>query len=240
MASVGMLPNDINENTCGKFVTCVVPAINGCNLKCPFCLIRNRGEANENLLQPNDFERFIRAADQRWPIVALGIQGYEPLLRESLPYTRAVLTTGEALGLPTSLVTNGVSLIEASDFLTRYAPNKIGISLDAASPSIHDRMRGLQGAWAATVRGIEHITHLVAGKTRVAVLSVLTPSKSAHLAAMPKLLSQLGITDWIVTPLLRVGHNQAGGTAANPNRILSGPCIVEGLCRCSWNSSYSR
>jgi hypothetical protein len=57
----------------------------------PFCLVRQRREITNAYLQPYDFVRFIREAMERAPIFALAIQGYEPLLPESLPYTRAIL-----------------------------------------------------------------------------------------------------------------------------------------------------
>src|SRR5215467_11607957 len=86
----------------GQFLTFVVPASSGCNLKCSFCLVRQRREITDTLLREDDMSRFIREAAERAPIFALAIQGYEPLLPESLPYTQAVLATGQFLGLPTS------------------------------------------------------------------------------------------------------------------------------------------
>src|SRR5215468_1152399 len=161
MASAGLQPQpeiDINVLTqfiTGQFLTFVVPALNGCNLKCPFCLVRQRREITNTNLQPDDLARFIREAAERGPIFAVAIQGYEPLLPESLPYTQAVLATGRFLGIPTSMVTNGVKLTDAVDVLKTLSPNKIAISLDAASAEIHDRIRGARGAWAATVDGIK-------------------------------------------------------------------------------------
>src|SRR5215470_2312770 len=120
MSAGGVQPQpDYGLDAVGQFLTFVVPALNGCNLKCPFCLIRQRREisetqpAAENLLQPEDMVRFIREAAQRSPIFALAIQGYEPLLPESLRYTQAILATGRFLNRPATLVTNGTRLIGA-------------------------------------------------------------------------------------------------------------------------------
>src|SRR5262250_1765157 len=167
MSAGGVQPQpDYGLDAAGQFLTFVVPALNGCNLKCPFCLVRQRREITNTNLQPDDLARFIREAAERAPVFALAIQGYEPLLPESLPYTQAILATGRFLGLPTSMVTNGVKLADSVDLLKTLSPNKIAISLDAASAEIHDRIRGVPGACAAAVAGIKRALEALAPRTR--------------------------------------------------------------------------
>jgi pyruvate-formate lyase-activating enzyme len=211
MVVSGLQPQpDFEPGVVGQFLTFVVPAP-GCNLKCSFCLVRQRREITDTRLLPNDLARFIREAAERAPIFALAIQGYEPLLPESLPYTQAILATGRFLGLPASLVTNGVKLADAIGLLATLSPNKIAISLDAASADIHDRIRGVAGAWAATVGGIKRAIEVLAPRTRLVVASVLLPSRRHYLDALPALLREIGIDRWIINPLLRVASGQAGG-----------------------------
>src|SRR5499427_8110456 len=211
MACSGLQPQpDIGPDASGKFLTFVVPAPGGCNLKCPFCMIRQRREIAETSLCPDNFARFIRETAERAPIFALAIQGYEPLLLESLPYTQAILATGRFLCLPTSMVTNGVKLPNAVDLLKTLSPNKIAISLDAASAEIHDRIRGVVGAWAATVEGIKRAIEVLAPRTKLVVQSVLLPSKRRYLDDMPARLREIGIDRWIINPLQRVGSDRAG------------------------------
>jgi MoaA/NifB/PqqE/SkfB family radical SAM enzyme len=212
MASSGLQPQpDSESDAAGRFLTFVVPAPDGCNLKCAFCLVRQRREITETRLRPDDLVRFIREAAERSQIFALAIQGYEPLLSESLPYTQAILATGRFLGLPTTMVTNGVRLVDAVDLLKALSPNKIAISLDAASAEIHDRIRGVAGTWAAAVRGIERAIEVLAPRTRLVVSSVLLPSKRHYLDGMPARLREIGIDQWIINPLLRVERGRAGG-----------------------------
>jgi MoaA/NifB/PqqE/SkfB family radical SAM enzyme len=216
MSSAGLQPQpDSESDAVGHFLTFVVPAPDGCNLKCAFCLVRQRREITETCLRPDDLARFIREAAERSPIFALAIQGYEPLLSESLPYTQAILATGRFLGLPTTMVTNGVRLFDAVDLLTTLSPNKIAISLDAASAEIHDRIRGVPGTWAAAVGGIERAIEVLAPRTRLVVSSVLQPSKRHYLDAMPARLREIGIDQWIINPLLRVGRDQSGGPVSD-------------------------
>jgi hypothetical protein len=119
-----------------------VPAADGYNLGCSFCLIQQRGEVTSKYLRPEDFARFIQEAAERSPIFAVSIQGHEPLVPASLPYAQAVLATGRFLGLPTAMVTNGVLLADTLDLLAALAPSKIAISLDAARGGDHVQIRG--------------------------------------------------------------------------------------------------
>jgi hypothetical protein len=73
---------DFEPDAAGRFLTFIVPASDGCNLKIPknaFCLVRRRQEIRDTHLRPDDFARFILEAAKAAPIFALAIQGYEPL-----------------------------------------------------------------------------------------------------------------------------------------------------------------
>jgi MoaA/NifB/PqqE/SkfB family radical SAM enzyme len=219
----------VDNEAYGNFLTFVVPAAEGCNLKCPFCFVRQRREIAETNLEPEDLARFIREAAEREPVFALAIQGYEPLLTESLPYTQAILATGRFLGVPTSLVTNGVNLANALDLLKALSPDKIAISLDAASAHIHDRIRGVEGAWAASIEGIRQARGVLPSRTRLVVSSVLQPSRRDYLEAMPALLREMGIDRWIINPLLRVGRDEAGGPVADRADLFRDVLVLQKL-----------
>jgi MoaA/NifB/PqqE/SkfB family radical SAM enzyme len=221
MTAAGLQPEpDDGQEFVGQFLTFVVPSPDGCNLRCPFCLVGQRREIADTRLRPDDLARFIREAAERAPIFALAIQGYEPLLPASLPYTQAILATGRLLGLRTTLVTNGVLLADALDLLTALRPSKIAISLDAASADAHDRIRGMEGAWGATINSIRSAVEVLAPRTNLAVSSVLRPSKRQLLDDMPIRLREVGINDWIINPLLRVGRNRVGGHVDKPAHLF--------------------
>ena len=228
MATAGLQPQpDQQSGAVGQFLTFVVPALRGCNLKCPFCLVKQRREITETCLRPDDLARFIREAAERALIYALAIQGYEPLLPESLAYTQAILATGRFLSLPTTLVTNGVKLVDAIDLLTTLSPNKVAISLDSAVAEIHDRIRGVAGTWTAAVEGIKRAVDVLAPRTRLVVSSVLLPSRRHYLDAMPALLRDIGIDRWIINPLLQVGGNAAGGPVGDRARLFRDLLILQ-------------
>jgi MoaA/NifB/PqqE/SkfB family radical SAM enzyme len=228
MGATGLLPTpECDPDAGGVFLTFVVPALSGCNLSCSFCLIRQRNEITETRLNPEDYARFVREVADRQPIFALAIQGYEPLLPASLPYTQAILATGRFLGIPTSVVTNGVGLFDAVPLLKTLTPAKIAVSLDAASPDVHDRIRGLKGAWEASVAGLRRATEVLAPQTRLVVESVLLPSQRHHLDAMPARLREIGIDRWIINPMLRVGREMAGGPIAEHARLFRDLSILQ-------------
>ncbi len=222
MANVGLLPggNDWPGILPGsKFLTFILPAPDGCDLACAFCLIRQRREVAATNLQPEDYVRFIREAAAASPIYALSIQGYEPLLPATLPYTQAVLAAGRMLNLPTGLVTNGTHLRGAMSLLKSAAPDTLAVSLDAAEAPPHDSLRGVTGAWEATVDGIACAVAETPPRTEIAVNSVLIPSRRKQLDGMPALLAKLGIRRWIVTPLQKIGANRPGGPVGNRQRL---------------------
>lgn len=208
MANVGIAPSDDCLTASGTFLTFIVPAPEGCNLACPFCIVRHRQEILDGpALTPLDYTRFIREAAEHHNVRAIAIQGYEPLLPSALAYTRPILRMARQLAIPTSLVTNGVELKAATPLLTALAPTKIAVSLDSPSPVRHDRLRGKSGAWSAAVDGIRHAVSQLPRKTSLAVTSVLMPSGTQGLRGMPCLLAELGVKHWMLSPLVRIGRD---------------------------------
>ncbi len=171
------------------------------------------------MLQPDDYVRYIGEAVTASPICALSIQGYEPLLPATLPYTQTVLNAGRALNIPTGLVTNGTHLRAAMPLLKSAPPDTLAVSLDAAEPHPHDTLRGGTGAWDATTDGIACAVAEAAPRTQIAVNSVLIPSRRSLLDGMPALLAQLGVRRWIVTPLQKIGTDSPGGPVGNRQRL---------------------
>lgn len=222
MVNSGFTPDDWGTCISGHFLTFIIPAVSGCNLKCSFCVIAQREEISDNILGADDYARFIRGVAHHQPVAAIALQGYEPLLPSALPYTAAILRTGRELAIPCSLVTNGVYLCNALPLLAKLRPNRIGVSLDAAAPERHDRLRGVVGAWGDTVLGISEAASAFAGSaTRLTVISTLMPRRAAYLHAMPKLLRKLGVRDWIVHPLLSIGTGGPGRFPGRADQMLS-------------------
>lgn len=214
------LPSKVNNEN-GAILTFVVPSPTGCDLSCPFCYIRQRGEdSTGSALAPEDYQRFLKEASENQSLVAVAIQGYEPLLADSFPYTRAILSTGRWLGLQTSLITNGTHLGRRVNPLAALSPDRISVSLDAATSSEHDRQRGKVGAFDAAIEGLRLAVAMMPSTTEIAVTSTLLPKRRAQLEDMPALLNLLGIKHWVVTALTKVDKDTIGGPVGERSRIF--------------------
>ena len=206
----------------GAIFTFVVPAFGGCDLACSYCFIQQRGESNlVSTLCAEDFGCFVRQISSSLQIASVCIQGYEPLLPESFPYTRAILSTGKWLNIPTSLVTNGTHLAQWVDELAVLAPGRISVSLDAAEAEAHDRQRGKTGAFASTVEGLKKAAASLPAATELVVTSVLIPKRRAQLDGMPELLREIGVKRWVVTALQKVRADHPGGPVGEREKILA-------------------
>ena len=221
MAHMAAVPEHLPLSLISSILTFIVPAPNGCNLRCPYCYIDRRNEAARSLdLAPLDYVRFIEQAASREEIGAICLQGYEPLLPESFDYTRAILAAGQRLGIPTSLVTNGTHLDRWVDELAELRPDKIAVSLDAADPATHDRSRGKIGAFEDAMRGLRLAADNPVLQPALVLASILMPQKHERLMGMPKLASDLSIDHWVVTILHEVGKDEIGGPVGNRRRTF--------------------
>jgi len=202
-------------------VTVVVPAPNGCNLNCPFCFIRARKEANpaESPLGLEDFVQFIASMASRKTVGLVSLQGYEALLPESWPISKAILEKARDLGLRTALVTNGTHLAERVDELVELGVDGITVSLDSDQAALHDHTRRTTGAFDMTLEGLRCATASRL-RDRLLVASVLQSGKANHLHGMPRLLAELGVRQWVVTPLYQVGSRAAWATVQHPEEIV--------------------
>jgi MoaA/NifB/PqqE/SkfB family radical SAM enzyme len=222
MANAGFRPDDPIKPLSDHFLTFLVPADFGCNLKCQFCVIGQRQEIIENILTPADYADFITDFSVLEPVGSLSIQGYEPLLPASLPHTLSILRTAADLAIPRTLVTNGVYLDRSFRDLVQFELARMGVSLDAARADDHDRLRGVEGAWATTTQGIREAASAFAGTgTRLTVISTHMPRRASYLLEMPKLLRKLSVDDWIINPLLTVGTDRPGKFPGRPAEMLN-------------------
>lgn len=222
MAIVAALPKGVELRSEEIAATFVVPAPNGCNLDCPFCIVRARGEAKpgQAVLTVQDYVDFLRAVNDRFAIGVVGLQGYEPLLPESWEYTRAILSQARALGLRTSIVTNGTFLADRVRDLCTLDVDGVTVSLDSADAALHDSTRRTEGAFADTLVGLRAAA-ASSLKDRLIVTSVLQPGKRNYLEGVPSLLAELGIQKWVITPLYRIRKSGAGGLADNAEQVLT-------------------
>ncbi len=219
MAYTYAAPNGIKYADVGLALTFVVPA-KSCNLNCKFCVIRQRREANENILNIRDYLDFISDIIDKEQLAVIAIQGYEPLLPESWPYTKAILQLARSYALPRSFVTNGYLIEENLQEIFEVDPSGVSVSLDSASAELHDKMRGKEGAFDKAVRGIKLLTADQDFAGKITVGSVLMPGKRGQLENMPRLLAEAGVRKWSISPLIRIGRDKPGGPVQDGRQIV--------------------
>jgi len=124
-----------------------------CPLRCAHCYIDAGDREAEGVLTTDeafDVIDQIRAAGK--PVVILS--GGEPLMREDI---FEIARYGTDRGLAMAMGSSGIFIDEQSAGDLRYAGiRKLAISIDSATAAVHDRFRGVPGAWASAVQGIEH------------------------------------------------------------------------------------
>jgi MoaA/NifB/PqqE/SkfB family radical SAM enzyme len=82
------------------------------------------------------------------------ITGGEPLLREDFWDLAGRLVGG---GVRVAVSTNGTLISEDTAVrLAELSVSNVGISLDSVNPQFHDMSRGVRGAFARALRGIEN------------------------------------------------------------------------------------
>ena len=126
-----------------------------CNLGCAHCYMDAQtlaqGAADE--LATLEVCRLLDDIAARSVETMVVLTGGEPLLRGDL---EELIAHGRSLGLSMVVGSNGLGLTErrAASLKTAGAMG-VGISVDSLDPAKHDAFRGVSGAWAKTMNGIE-------------------------------------------------------------------------------------
>lgn len=124
-----------------------------CNLKCQHCYMSSRDVEYPGELTHAEGVAFLE------DLAALGVpvvlfSGGEPLKR---PDALELIARCRQLGMRATLSTNGTLITpELARRLKELDLSYVGISLDAAEPAVHDRFRGVEGAFWQTVAGIRN------------------------------------------------------------------------------------
>ena len=175
-----------------------------CNQSCPRCYLTEvtREPVTAFDLLPTDYARFVdQFVDADVPILSMSFQGYEVTLPSSWPFVEAVFAVAQKNSLRKSFITNGMLLYKWVERIEVLDPDRISVSLDGTSAGVNDPIRGLPGAFDATVASLRRFLRALPsfGK-RLAVVSCLYhPDQVQSLLAMPALLCDLGIERWTLS-----------------------------------------
>jgi heme b synthase len=123
-----------------------------CNLNCVHCrAAAKRGPYPGELEGPKSLEIIDQIASLGKPVVIL--TGGEPLLREDI---FDLARYGTEQGLRMVMATNGTLLTPViAERIRSSGIQRVSISLDGANAEEHDRFRQVQGAYQASLKGID-------------------------------------------------------------------------------------
>lgn len=182
-----------------------------CNLRCGMC-----NHWRDQVEPPLDLTFYQRLVDD---VADLGCQklhltGGEPTLRPNL---EALISHATAHGMLVSMTTNGTLLTsERAHAIAAAGLHKVNISIDSPDPEIHDRVRGVPGAWERTVNGFKQLRHWMRpGKMRLN--TVIGPLNYASLGKLPDLARAIGADQ---LNLIAIDENTADFQRLTPWQIL--------------------
>lgn len=177
-----------------------------CNLACDYCCARSAPEAPRRALGIDRIRRLATEALDAG-VSELVLTGGEPFLLPDIDDLVAVCTAV----LPTTLLTNGM-LFRGSRLqrLRRMDRDRLAlqISLDSATPELHDHHRGTR-SWKRALAGIRIAQ---AEGFRVRVAATLPPGQTSEVAPFHAFLDALGIAreDQLIRALAHRGVAESG------------------------------
>ena len=188
-----------------------------CNLKCPFCYTDSPRHTRAKSADLSDDEwRSVAADAVEVGVVEAVITGGEPLLRKEL--SLELLTTLSSAQVGTTMNTNGWFVDDAvADRLATVEGLQVNISLDGATPELHDGARGGRGSWA---RAIAAADRLLARDVRVRLIHVVTPTNVAYLDDVVEHAWLLGVHSLRLTRVGLFGAAARGGSWDVDSRAL--------------------
>jgi radical SAM protein with 4Fe4S-binding SPASM domain len=131
------------------------------------------------------------------------ISGGEPLLREDV-FDIAAHATSQ--GLRAAISPNGTLITpDVVDSMVDAGIKRVSVSIDGSSAARHDAIRGVPGAFAGAVRGIEHCRD---GRLPFQINTTVMRQNVDDLKAIHELSISLGAAAWHVFMLVPTGRGK--------------------------------
>ncbi len=172
-----------------------------CNLRCSFCTVWRRPLGTVPTLPAQVVEQALSELSGQG-LRKVHLSGGEVLLH---PKFQQIVHFARSLGLQVNLTTNGTLVDrEQARFLVAQRVQAVTVSVDAPTARLHDKLRGVKGAWKAAWRGIGELVRRKREKGHgpvVAVNTVILRKNVSHLAELHDLLVERGVERWNLLPV---------------------------------------
>jgi MoaA/NifB/PqqE/SkfB family radical SAM enzyme len=155
-----------------------------CNLACVFC----------SLPKPSAPVSREKVAEILRSLKSMGLlkshfSGGEAFLH---PHISQIIQDAVGLGLQVNLTSNGTLITrEIARMIVDSGVHSISISLDGASAQTHDKIRGVKGAFKATVKAIGYLAKMSKKRPVIRVNTVVTSRNVDDLGAIHSLLQSI-------------------------------------------------
>ncbi len=168
-------------------LACVVWELTlGCNLKCLHCGSTAGGRRAREFSTAEALK--ICGDLKKAGCQGVALMGGEPLLRKDF---FKIASRVRELGMELSVITNGtIHSEEIFESLKELKPRAVAVSLDAADPALHDRIRGMEGAYE---KSSAFIARCLKDGLPVSVITTVHKLNIKELAAMRDLLKGRGL-----------------------------------------------
>ena len=170
--------------------------VDGCNLRCFMCAYWKRDRPDE-----------LTTEEVRQVLDDLSDLGCEKvhftggelfLRRDAVELVRHAAH----LGMRTNLTTNGtVATKDQLRALLKVPVRSVTVSIDSPVPHIHDRIRGVPGAFTRTLRTLDRLLTKRRPKTRIRINTVVSQRNLHTMAQMALLLRDRPVDGWLPIPV---------------------------------------
>lgn len=201
---------------------CEIILNHACDLRCAFC--SQADFSPEAFMPPAEAVRHIYSA-KKAGFTRLGFSGGEALLRGDLPQ---LVKAARKVGFRTvRLQTNGMRLSSpgAAARLVRAGLTVCKFTFASHVPSRHDRITGLKGSFARSLRGVRNMLRL---RTSVGVNLLVTRPAMRDLPGAVKFFMGLGVSNFVIIYPLYEGA-MAGTRQLRASLPEAAPFILRAL-----------
>lgn len=171
-----------------------IRATEKCNANCIMC---NFAGSNVGHMLSIDEMAEILKRIKKYNYKLIKFTGGEPLLN---PYLKDFIKMLNNENYKTSVITNGLLLINKIDELAQSGLNQIIVSIDGVNSDTNDKLRGVKGIFDSSIKGIQ-ICKEKYPNIHIRINTVVSDKNIEELCDMSDLFLSLGIDEWSITPL---------------------------------------
>jgi radical SAM protein with 4Fe4S-binding SPASM domain len=179
-----------------------------CNLNCAHCYQDSYTSGNGDESAELSTSDALRVVDHiaAAGVASLSFSGGEPLCRKD--FFEVAKRTSQR-NLLCTLSTNGTMIDHSiAEDLAAIGVTGVAISLDSVNSSFHDEFRGMKGAHAKAIRGIESCVEIAKFK-EIIVAATLTNRNYKDIPGLIDLASEIGASRIYISRILSVGRGKS-------------------------------